>query len=203
MAGDTAAGRLLILRDVTEEKALARMRDDLTHTMVHDLRNPLGSISGALEILKLFLEKPEPLELVDIAQKSSQRMTDLVTSILDVSRLESGQMPLRPKTVDFCGLLQETFQVQAVLAAEKGLTLAQQTPADLPPAWIDQSLVGRVLQNLVGNAIKFTPAGGTIRVSARLAPDLLPPSLTNYKRRLVGGKRNRPVGVFWIGVQLL
>jgi signal transduction histidine kinase len=93
-------------------------------------------------------------------------MLNLVRAILEISQLESRQMPLDHTLVSLADLAADVLDSQLPLAAEKGLHLESDVSPDLPPAWADAAMIERVLQNLVGNAIKFTPAGGVIRVSA-------------------------------------
>ncbi|MEA3342372.1 MAG: histidine kinase N-terminal 7TM domain-containing protein [Chloroflexota bacterium] len=170
MTGETPLGRLVMLRDVTEERLLERMRDDLTHTMVHDLRNPLTAISGAISLLDKRLAdtfSPSQRQLWDIAQTNTGMMLKLVSAILDISRLESQQMPLEHTLISLSDLVTDVLETQLLLAADKGLDIESDVPPTLPPVWADEGLVKRVLHNLVGNAIKFTPDGGTVRVTAR------------------------------------
>jgi signal transduction histidine kinase len=110
---------------------------------------------------------PAQHRLFEIANNSTRRMVDLVNSILDLSRLENGKMPLDPTVVSLPDLLAETLRLQSPLSAAKKLRLDTDIPPTLPLAWADAELIERVLQNLVGNAIKFTPAGGVITVAAR------------------------------------
>jgi signal transduction histidine kinase len=110
---------------------------------------------------------PEQLDILRIAQHSTLRMLELVNAILDVSRLESGRMPLELEAFSLTELLSETLDSQTTLANEKGIRLELNAPTTLPPAWADVKLIQRVLQNLIGNAIKFTPSGGTVCVTAR------------------------------------
>jgi signal transduction histidine kinase len=162
-------GRLLVLYDVTEERLLTRMREDLTHTMVHDLRNPLTGISTALQLLDSKLAEvitPAQHRLFEIAANSTQKMVDLVNSILDLSRLEKGRMPLNLEPVSMPDILAETVRLQSPLSSAKKLQIVREVAPTLPLAWADGELIARVLQNLIGNAIKFTPAGGTITVAA-------------------------------------
>ena len=164
-------GRLLVLHDVTEERLLQKMREDLTHTMVHDLRNPLTGISTALQLLDAKLTElitPAQHRLFEIATNSTQKMVDLVNSILDLSRLEKGRMPLDPEPVSLPDVLAETLRLQSPLSLAKKLRMTTEVAPMLPLAWADGELIARVLQNLIGNAIKFTPAGGTITVAASL-----------------------------------
>lgn len=172
MAGETPLGRLLTLRDVTKERAVEQLREDMMHTMVHDLRNPLGTITASLAFLNMEAQdtlKPEQQQAVDIAQRSLQKMLTLVNSILDVNRLESGQMPLQRDKVYLATVVADVLDSQMAQAAASNLRVENDLPPDLPPVWVDAGLIGRVLQNLIGNAIKFTPPGGAIRVSARPA----------------------------------
>jgi PAS domain S-box-containing protein len=169
-AGKQIQGWLLVLRDVTEERSLERMREDLTHTMVHDLRNPLGGIFTSL----LLVEKEDQANLAEnqrfllkIARNNAQRMLKIVDDILAVSKLESGRMELQRGPVQLGDLVAGVLRAQAPLAADKGLRLESEAPPTLPPAWADAWLIERVLHNLVDNAIKFTPPDGTVRILAR------------------------------------
>jgi PAS domain S-box-containing protein len=153
--------------DISQRKELEQTRDSLVHTMVHDLRSPLTSIAGALELLALFLGPEHPhRHLVETAQRGGGKLLRLINSILEVSRLEQGALPLMRQSVGLASLVPEVLSLQAPLADEKGLHLVSQLPASLPPAWADWDLVTRVVQNLIDNAIKFTPRGGEIRIVA-------------------------------------
>ncbi len=169
VADQRLLGRLLVMRDVTEERMLARMRNDLVHTMVHDLRNPLTGISTALKLLDAKLAgklTPAQHRLMEIANGAAERMIDLVAGILDVSQLESGQVPVRPQTLSLGELVDETIGLEAPIALANRLKLRSSVSGDLPLVWADVDLIRRVLQNLVGNAVKFTPPGGQIEVRA-------------------------------------
>jgi signal transduction histidine kinase len=166
-AGDTPLGRLLSLRDVTEERLVEQTRDDLTHTMVHDLRNPLNNIYGAQELLGDLGPLTEDQEqILDVARDSTQRMLTLVNAILDISRLEGGHMPVEREPLTILNTVAHVVESQRLLANSKDIQLRYQVPADLPHAYADSSLIERVLQNLIGNALKFTPLGGDVFVSA-------------------------------------
>jgi len=167
---ETPLGRLLVLHDVTDERLLERMRDDLVHTMVHDLRNPLTAIYGALALLDKRIAdtlSPGQLQLWDITQSNTDRMLRLVNAILDISRLESQQMPIEHTLISLNDLVTDVLNTQLALAADKGLYVESDVPSTLPPVWADARLIERVLHNLVGNAIKFTPNGGEVRLFAR------------------------------------
>jgi signal transduction histidine kinase len=172
--GTRAMGRLIMLRDMTEERTLEQVREDMTHTMVHDLRNPLTGIVAALNmVLDGYMGALSPAhhQVLSIAHNSSERMMKLVNAILDVSRLESGRMPVNLIAVNVVDLIREAVQAQAALAQNKKIKLESDLPAGLPPVQADLNLIQRVLQNLIGNALKFTPEGGSVQVAARLVQE--------------------------------
>jgi signal transduction histidine kinase len=141
--------------------------------MVHDLRNPLTVILGALDVLKLETANRTFAysEFLDIACQSTDQMIRMVSAILDISRLESGQIPLNQKVVSLPDSVAEIVRLQTRLAAEKQLLLEADIPSTLPSVLADPALLGRILQNLIGNAIKFTPEEGQVQVSAGLFED--------------------------------
>ncbi|MEJ5311521.1 MAG: GAF domain-containing protein [Anaerolineae bacterium] len=170
MAQETALGRLILLHDVTAEHLVERMREDLTRTTIHDLRNPLTSIASAIKLLENEMQEtltPEQHRFLEIADRGTKRMLNLVNSILDISRLEDGQMPLEYTSIDLPGFVEDIIQSQTPLAIDKGLHIESRLPAGLPTVQGDRELLERVFQNLIGNAIKFTPSGGTIHITAR------------------------------------
>ena len=169
-SGALSMGRLFILHNVTEERRLKEMRDDLTGMMVHDMRNPLTVILAALE---MFIKiAPQPLstnaeKLLDMAMANSELLLNMVNSILEISRLESGQMPLRYEQSALPPLIVELLQRQAPLIKTKNIHIENNVPLELPLVNIDQGMIRRVLQNLLDNALKFTPENGSIGVSAK------------------------------------
>lgn len=174
VAGSLALGRLLVLRDVTEEHLLQQMRDDLTHTLVHDLRTPVTGIRMAIQLFEMTdvsALSADQRQFLNIARNSAERLLSLVNSILDISRLESGKMPLQREPTALALLVKDVLHLQTPLALQKNVHLESDVPLALPPAHVDSDLLGRVLQNLIGNAIKFTPADGWIRVNASPVAD--------------------------------
>jgi signal transduction histidine kinase len=166
-AEDVPFGRLVVMHDVTQARLLEQMRDDLIHTMVHDLRNPLGSIMVAME---LFQDDPltdEQRQMVDITGESLQRIASMVNAILDIGRLEAGSMPLERSHAPLREIATEIMNIQKPLAQQKNISLLDEIPGDLPLLDVDPDLIARVVQNLVGNAIKFTPDGGTVTIAAQ------------------------------------
>jgi two-component system, NtrC family, sensor histidine kinase KinB len=171
VAGETMLGRLIVLQDVSRERELQRMRDDVTHMMVHDLRNPLNVVASGLQMAQAGLDPAAQagvVELLEIAAQSTARMLALVNDILNISRLESGKLPLERKVTCLEAVVNDVIEAQVTLAVEKGLRLTTKCEPSLPPAYVDPWLVERIVYNLVGNAIKFTPVGGSIETELQL-----------------------------------
>ncbi|MBN2002875.1 MAG: GAF domain-containing protein [Anaerolineae bacterium] len=171
---ESSLGRLIVLHDMTEERLLERMRDDLTHMMVHDLRNPL---TGIYSSLKLLLSKggaalsSDHRKMLEIADNNAQRMLHLVNAILDISRLQNGQMPLEYTGITLAVLVADVVRLQQPMADQNKIQIEVELMPDLPQVWGDARLIERVFQNLIGNAIKFTPEGGSIRITAYHIPE--------------------------------
>lgn len=167
------AGRLFIARDISERKKLERIRDDLTHAMVHDLRNPLATIALSLDLLKTqlipALDK-EQLITFEGAEQSTQRILDLVNSILDINRLESGQMPLKRVKVSLQKIATEAIKTQILIAKKKRVLLHENIASNIPALVVDEELMQRVLQNILDNAVKFSVDGGVVQVRANYNP---------------------------------
>jgi len=146
---------------------LELLRDSLVHMLVHDLRSPLAGIRAYLDLVKLDGAgklDAELTESIDAARRVAVEMTDMVSDLLDVSRMEVGKMPLELAPADVGALA-----VDAVVAAGASLRVRIQVeaPADKLRVVCDAGIIRRVVANLVGNAVKFTPASGQITVIVR------------------------------------
>ncbi len=164
-------GRLIILRDVTALRVADKMRDSLMHTMVHDLRNPLTGIMGSLKLLSKHVVATLPAQyqtLFDIAHSSTERMLELVNAILDISRLENGRMPLTLEPFSLSEIINQNLALQLPLADQKQVILRANLPHEEILVVGDKVLIGRVIQNLVGNALKFTPEAGCITLTTAI-----------------------------------
>lgn len=148
----------------------SRVKRQLASALAHDIKNPLGLISGYAEFLTGRLESvpeaKEDLEFLSHIQSSAQRITKLVTGFLDVAKLEAGYNIIS-RPVDLNHLIREAAQQQILGLREKDLTLTLELADPLPQIMGDEDQLGRVLWNLLDNAIKFTPPGGKIAVVSR------------------------------------
>lgn len=150
------------------------MRDDLTDMIVHDLRSPLTSIKLSLELMRKARRDDDKFrQLFDRSQYAMQQMMVLIDQLLDIARLETGQLQLNRSQLSMNQLLQEKA-IQFAPQAESGQkTIKINTKADLPQVRADRELMSRVLDNLIGNALKFTDANGHITLQAEKNRELL------------------------------
>lgn len=162
---------IIIKQDISERKRLKEMQDQLMYTIVHDLRNPLTSILAALDMLDYWNEMlklpSEPREILQITRTSSWRMLGLVNTILDLAKLdEEGQLPLKLEPIALAPLAEQVCRVESPLATRRKVRLINNIPFDLPIIEADPIIIERILQNLVDNALKFTPDEGKVELSA-------------------------------------
>jgi signal transduction histidine kinase len=167
-------GWLLVCRDVTEEHELAALRDDLMDMLIHDLRSPLTVVTTSLELMKVDLDRGKNdglVELVDLAENSGNRLLRLINDLLDISRLESGNVTVHPRAIDIVYLFDSVATRLSPLAAQAHIEVDIVCEPNLPPVYVDPELMDRVLHNLLDNALKFTPDGGEVELWARADPD--------------------------------
>ncbi len=146
--------------------ALEKLRDSLVHMIIHDLRSPLAGIHGFLELIKESAEKTIPenqARYVDEALKSTKQLMQIISDMLDTSRMEAGQMVLKPVELDLSRILEESIPgLRPLLGGREVRFVPPGTPALV---FADRDILLRVIQNLLANAIKFTPKdGGQIRL---------------------------------------
>jgi PAS domain S-box-containing protein len=169
-----------VLRDVSAryraEEALhqaIRARDDMMGIVSHDLRNPASAVKMlARSILAETRERedipPDVAERVEIMQQAAAQIDALIQDLLDVTRLEAGRLTVSPRDVDPVPLVEAALYALRTLAESTGVELAAMYEDALPMVHADPERVTQLLSNLVGNALKFTPAGG--RVDVRVDP---------------------------------
>lgn len=171
LRGPNAAGaRVVVLRDVTREREVEDLKREFLSVVTHELKTPLTSIEGYAKLL--LMGKGGPLtdrQRVFTATITDQTATlqTLIQNLLDITRLEGGNLPLEPSLVDPAELAREAAERLRATAETRGLRLDCQV--DVPPGvtlHVDAFRIHQVLGNLLSNAVKFTPEGGTITVSA-------------------------------------
>ncbi|MDO8584944.1 MAG: ATP-binding protein [bacterium] len=163
-------GGVVIFHDITHDKELERLRDDFTAMIVHELRSPLTGINKLAEVLQLpniAADKQKRAKDIVLIYDESRRMIALVNDLLDVARLESGKFEMTKVPSDTCGVIRERATFYTAAAEGAGVTLAVSCDDRLPKTVaFDPLRIAQTLNNLISNAIKFSPAGGTVLVEA-------------------------------------
>ena len=157
-------GRIWTLREVTEQRELDRLKDDFVATVSHELRTPLTSMMGFLEMIR----EGEAGELNDeqqrflaIVYRSSERLQRLVGDLLFVARLDANGLQLQFADVDVTEVVRDAVESTAALARSRAIDLRAEL-ADVPSVIGDRERLSQLVGNLISNALKFTPEGGTV-----------------------------------------
>jgi PAS domain S-box-containing protein len=171
------------IRDITERKRLEarmleanRLKSEFLANMSHELRTPLNAIIGFAELMhkgKVGPVSPDHREYLGDILTSSKHLLRLINDVLDLAKVESGKMELRPESVDVGKVVSEVRDILRGLAASKRLRINLKIGSDLGLVTTDPARLKQVLYNYLSNAIKFTPEGGDVSVRAESAgPDL-------------------------------
>ncbi len=173
---DGEDGRVLVLRDVTERQRLERLKAEFVSTISHELRTPLTSIRASLGLLTaggLDQASEKVRNLVRIANKNSIRLTDLINDLLDIERIESERSKFEHRPLDLASVVGQAIDAGKGLAAERDVELRlASSPDEALEVRGDESRLAQVLANLISNAVKFSPPGGTVELSlSRKAED--------------------------------
>src|SRR5439155_25012956 len=160
---DTLVG---VFRDCSERQALDQLRADFLSMITHDIKTPLTVILGYTELLTEAESRPAdmPPDILAHIRESGEKIHTLVSNFLDVSRIEAGRLVLDRRVIDLGGVVTQAVDQLAWSARRKGLALSVES-GTLPAVVADESQMERVVGNLVGNAIKYTAAGGAVRVT--------------------------------------
>jgi signal transduction histidine kinase len=165
-ADDAYLGRVWTLREVTEARQVDRIKDALVATVSHELRTPLTSIIGYLELLNAPEAglSDESARYVEVVRRNAGRLQRMVEELLFLARVDAGGLSLEREDVDVVDLARSALGSATPAADAKDITLEFEGP-DSAPASADANRLGQVFDNLISNAIKFTPAGGRVTIS--------------------------------------
>lgn len=175
-SGGSTGGTLLVLRDITEAKESERLRHDLTNMIVHDLRSPLSSVMASIELMQKGIAgevAKAQHNVLSIAYSSTVQMLEMINALLDVSRLESGRMPVNQQPCALGPLIEQAAVSLSSLAREQHVEVRSEVAPALPAVNADLDLVMRVIQNLLGNALKFSGFGSSVTIRASAGPALV------------------------------
>ena len=167
-------GVLVLIHDVTEQRAAEQMRKEFVANVSHELRTPLTNIRSYAETLEDGYGELPPdtaRSFLGVILSESDRMTHIVQDLLTLSRFDSGRSELNITRFPFGKAVQDTYQAFLMDAQKHAHTLTLDMPDDLPEILADRERVVQVMVNIVSNAVKYTPDGGTIVISAGTAGD--------------------------------
>ena len=154
-----------IENNIEQLKAIEVLRRELIANVSHDLRTPLSIMRGYVETLLMkeeTISKEERTRYLHIVLNSSEKLSKLVSQLFEYSKLEANQIQPKKEAFFISELVSDIFEKYQIIAKEKGITIALDVPKKLPLVFADVALVERVLQNLIDNALKFTPRDGSV-----------------------------------------
>ena len=172
-AGETA-GFIFVGTDVTQAHEVARLKDEFVGMISHELRTPLSSILGYLELIREDEEdplNPEQLQYLEVAERNANRLLSLVGDLLFTAQVEAGRFPVDKQPVDLGTVARASVESARPGADNRAVTLIAEIPPEPVVVSGDVLRLGQACDNLLSNALKFTPAGGTVTVAVTVSGD--------------------------------
>ena len=160
---------LLIVRDITAIRETARLKSNFLSMITHELRSPLNSIHGYLDLALTGMGgdlNEQQREFVQRARSSSEHLYALIEDLLLISRADSGQTRLTRAIVSLQEIVANAIEELELTATDNAIAIIVNVPHDFPPIYADAVRIQQVLRNLISNALRFTPSGGTVTISA-------------------------------------
>jgi two-component system phosphate regulon sensor histidine kinase PhoR len=164
-------GSLLVLRDITELRRLEQVRRDFVGNVSHELKTPLTSIAGYAETLVHETPSGQAQQFAETILQNAKRMQHLVDDLLDLSRIESGGWRPSQRRVELVVAVRDAWETIAEAAERRGVSLEILPQIEQQSIWVDREGLHQVLVNLFDNAVRHTPRGGRVEVSATTTPD--------------------------------
>ncbi|UAJ80973.1 PAS domain-containing protein [Leifsonia sp. ZF2019] len=167
-------GFIFVATDMTQAREFARLKDEFVGLISHELRTPLSSILGYLELMRDDDESPlsdEQLQYLGVAERNAHRLLRLVGDLLFTAQVESGRFPLDITDVELSSVVAASVESARPVAGAAGVALVGEVPEQQVVVRGDAVRLGQAVDNLISNAVKFTPSGGTVTVSLRSGRD--------------------------------
>ena len=158
---------VLVLRNITAEKELDQLKDDFLQSLTHDLRSPMTAVRGYLQVLAEEMAGPvnaEQKKMLHIMENASTKLLHIVSNLLDTAKMSAGKLRLTLAECNLRQMVPNTVEIFHTEAAKKKITLTLDMPEQLSNIKLDPTMIERVLINLIGRSIKFTPEGGFVTV---------------------------------------
>lgn len=167
-------GMVTVLSDITKQKELDQMKSDFVASVSHELRNPMGAIQQSISVILTGTAGPltdHQKKFLTNAERNLKRLRTLIDDLLDLAKLEARKMELKCESCSMERIVSEVLETMETWAKNKNIALVKRLSPSLPEIPMDADRVTQILVNLISNAIKFTPQGGTITVEAALTSD--------------------------------
>ena len=166
--GGGETGVVVVLHDITEVRRLEQVRTEFVANVSHELRTPLTAIQGYVEtLLGGALAEPENAgRFLEIVLRHTERLGRLLSDLTDLSNIELGKLALRLSETTLAPIVESVLAIMGPRAEQRGVTIEAEIPDALPSVDADHDRVAQILINLVDNAVKYTPPGGRVSVSA-------------------------------------
>ncbi|HPE15903.1 MAG TPA: ATP-binding protein [Oscillospiraceae bacterium] len=172
-SGETQGGVLAVIHDVTEQRRTEHLRREFVANVSHELRTPLTNIRSYAETLEDAEDLPQETRhsFLEVILSETDRMTHIVQDLLTLSRIDSGRSELTLSRFPFRAAIGNVYRANLMEAKRHGHAFTAKLPAQLPEVTADRARIEQVMMNIVANAIKYTPDGGTIEITAGEKPD--------------------------------
>ncbi|MBI1919978.1 MAG: cache domain-containing protein [Geobacter sp.] len=187
------AGAVMSIRDVTAEEEIDRMKTEFISTVSHELKTPLTSIKGALQLI---MQRGESLndterELLRICERNTDRLIRLISDILDISKIEAGRMEFSFKPHSMFEMVAYSAEELGAFAASRRISIHNEISKDLPPVRADHDRIIQVINNLLANAVKFSPEGETVTISAEREGSMIAVAVADRGKTIQPAERDK------------
>ena len=176
-------GYLLSFSDITRLKEVDRLKTDIVANVSHELRTPLASIKAYTELLLDNIEGDDKAmrdQLLHVIDQETDRLTQLIGDLLDLSRLEAGRFEVRRNALRMSDLIADVVRAVEVQRQRRNVTIRTEVPGDLPEIMADREMVTIIVRNLLTNAIKFSQQDGEVTLDVRPAEEYLEIAVTDH-----------------------
>ncbi|MEO0351494.1 MAG: ATP-binding protein [Cyanobacteria bacterium P01_A01_bin.15] len=184
-------GFFALTTDISDRKAIERMKDEFIAVVSHELRTPLTSLHGSLKLIetgRLGHLSDEGQQMLTVADESTDRLVRLVNNVLDLQRIESGEVTIDACICDAADLVEQAVEAMQAMAQEQSIEI--RTQLEPLSIWVDPDYIVQTFTNLIGNAIKFSAPGKTIQIVGRSCTDV---ALSNLSQSpLANGSTSLP-----------